>query len=144
MQSPLTLHPGHEGHVTDRGPLTLVLFENPTWLVSVKSKLEQLTALPTGWDAMGSPPVRNDIAEFALNHLLPKILKDQTPAPSLVPISGGGLQIEWHQNNVDIELFVSGRFDTEFYFRDVETEETFETALVADFSILETYINRLT
>ncbi len=143
MYSPITLNQNYEGYASENSPLTLILFEHPFWLASVKSQLEQLTALPKGWDAMGSPPVRSDIADFALNNLLPKIMKDLTPAPSLVPVSGGGLQIEWHQNNVDIELFVSGRFETEFYFRDLDSDEVFEAELVADFWALETYINRL-
>ena len=143
MLSPITLHYSHMQTKPTTSSLTLTLFEDPIWLPSVQSQLEILTALPQGWDAMGSPPVRADIGEFAINYLLPKIMNDITPAPSLVPVSGGGLQIEWHQNGMDIELFISGRFETEFYFSDLETGEVIEHELVADFSALEQFINRL-
>ena len=143
MPSSITMYHQYTKPRPASSPLTLVLFEDPHWLPSVKSQLETLTALPKGWDAMGSPPVRSDIAEFAMNYLLPKIMKDHTPAPNLVPVSGGGLQIEWHRNQVDVELFVSGQFETEFYFQDLGTGLIVEEELVANFLILEQYISRL-
>lgn len=37
----------------------------------------------------------------------------QTPAPSIVPMSDGGLQLEWHREGYDVELAIYSTDDVE-------------------------------
>jgi hypothetical protein len=38
--------------------------------------------------------------------LLESTMRDDTPAPWVVPLSDGGVQMEWHERGLDIEIGV--------------------------------------
>jgi hypothetical protein len=49
---------------------------------------------------------------FALQ-VLSGVMSEFIPTPSVVPISTGGVQFEWHQNDLDIELYIAAPNDSE-------------------------------
>jgi hypothetical protein len=64
--------------------------------------------------------------------------------PSVVPISSGGVQFEWHQNGLDIELLVAAPYECELFVYDHNSREPPETiALKTDFSVLGEQVKRL-
>jgi len=77
------------------------------WHKEVTATLNELAALPRGWDGYNGRPVRFDCAYFALS-MLEAICPADGPAPQIVPGSNGDLQLEWHMPNEDIELHVRG------------------------------------
>ena len=75
------------------------------WLQELDEQILGLSNLPVGWDGYKGIPVTDSSTRFA------KIILEQTfqpslDAPELVPGSDGTLQIEWHQNQFDIEIEV--------------------------------------
>jgi hypothetical protein len=82
-------------------PFTLI----SGWKEVVESRLNELAALPLGWDGYTGLPVSFDCAYFAAN-MLERLFNEGVPAPSIVPGSDGSLQIEWHRKMFDVELDV--------------------------------------
>lgn len=76
-----------------------------SWAPIVEERLDELTALPVGWDGYAGRPVSFVVAYFVAN-MLERLCQDNVPAPSLVPGSDGSLQVEWHRNMFDVELDV--------------------------------------
>ena len=62
------------------------------WLKSALANVARLAALPANWDSYGSPPLSETVHQNAVQ-LLASIEYEDFPAPCIVPLSGGGLQI---------------------------------------------------
>ncbi|MBM4018910.1 MAG: hypothetical protein FJ288_11375 [Planctomycetes bacterium] len=43
--------------------------------------------------------------QMALNALM-MVMESRSPAPTVVPTVEGGVQLEWHQNDIDLEVEV--------------------------------------
>ncbi len=118
--------------------------EMPPWLIDVLPRLEQLAALPEDWDSYGSPPpslklmwdalVAIQRAERLLRYRqrAERLLRDRQaqpttmPTPSLVPLSGGGIQIEWQTPLKELELEFFEERGTVALAVDIATGETTE------------------
>ncbi len=74
----------------------------PTWIFEVVQEVLSLLWLPKDWYSYGSNKVSFDIAKNVIQ-FLPSILLDQLPKPLVGPTSEGGIQIEWHNNGIDLE-----------------------------------------
>ena len=58
------------------------------------------------WDTYGSAPVANWVIDAAI-WLVGEISVENLPTPRVVPVSGGGLQLEWSNANKELELYLS-------------------------------------
>ena len=87
--------------------LRLDIFEEepPTWFWRLVADANALLQLPTGWNAHNAAPVPPDAAATALDIVVRALLKG-APYPHITPLSSGGLQIEWHQPDIEIEVAV--------------------------------------
>ena len=76
--------------------------------------IEELSRLPFNWDSYGSPPVQSAAVHGALQVLLAARANEQSPAPRVVPVSGGGLQLEWRigGRELDVEILPDGSMET--------------------------------
>lgn len=92
------------------------------WEKEITNRLNELCALDRGWDGYKGIPVRFDVAKFAFN-LLNNICTPLTPKPDIVPLPSGGLQIEWHEEKIEIELAVRGPNNVEAWIIDEEHPE---------------------
>lgn len=87
-----------------------ITLPRPVWLNAVQRQIDYLLDLPPNWDRYGAPRIRRDVLYFA-SELLSKTLAINTPAPELVPMSHGGVQVEWHMQSgksVTIEVEAPG------------------------------------
>ena len=84
---------------------TIVSDSDFSWKSVVTDRLNELCALPVGWDGYAGKPVSFICASFAAN-MLARLSRDNVPPPSIVPGSDGTLQVEWHRNMFDVELDV--------------------------------------
>jgi hypothetical protein len=75
----------------------------PPWLSSALADLAHIAALPSDWDGYGSPQLSVKEREQA-TQLLASMTYSDLPAPSIVPVSGGGIQIEWQHCGRELEL----------------------------------------
>jgi len=73
-------------------------------------------------------------------------MKPATPLPQVVPSSDGGVQLEWHEKGIDLELHIRAPYDCELWYRDHQDAdaEPVSSKLSNDFSDLRTPIDLLT
>lgn len=112
------------------------------WLIHVKRSLEELIALPAGWDGHGGRPVDLDIAAFTLQ-LLAETMANGAPPPQLIPLSYGGLQLEWHEVGIDLEMEVEAPNHTYLDYADQRTGEVIEREVSTDFADLSRILRLL-
>lgn len=79
----------------------------PAWLPTVVKKLEELADLPPDWNSYGAAPVKRTCLQAALR-LLRDVMKDNSPAPAVVPTPRGTVLLEWHRRGIDLEIDVLG------------------------------------
>jgi hypothetical protein len=91
-------------------------------LNAAELRLSYLLSLPEGWDSYGAQPVQRDLAERALD-VIRLLLEARVPEPSIVPTPMGGIQLEWHVNDMDFEVTVESQFALEFYFHHGDRED---------------------
>lgn len=116
------------------------------WQVDVQRHLVRLVAMKTGWDSYNAPPLRRDAGFFAIE-ILHSIMRPRTPAPQVVPSSAGGIQLEWHEKGIDLEIHVTGPYECELWFqdhRDPASPPPLAIALTDDLSVLQRPIHLLT
>jgi hypothetical protein len=115
---------------------------NPPWQNSVVNTLCRFLELPVGWDSYNGRPLRHDTGMFTLQ-LLNSVLLASTPAPHIVPIANGGVQAEWHQNHLDVELYISAPYACELTVID-HLQNTSETvSLTTNFDRLSAALKTL-
>jgi len=88
----------------------------PTWFDPVMQGFADLITLEPNWDSYHAKAIDKTIIQNALA-TLDALLTPASPAPSIVPLSSGGLQIEWHHNEHDLELVLEPRQRIEFYYK---------------------------
>ena len=70
-------------------------------------RLGDLVKLPTNWDSYGSPPPTPRAVDTVMDLLL-TIDDWNLPAVLVVPVSGGGLQLEWRMEDRELQLEIAG------------------------------------
>lgn len=79
----------------------------PRWVDYVEAALNQLVALPAGWDGRRAQPITIAAVEGVV-HMLSLVMGERTAAPQLFPLPDGGIQAEWHIGGNAIEVEVDG------------------------------------
>ena len=77
------------------------------WARDLSSSLGELARLPVGWDTYGSPPPPLDLVWQVLR-LLVFVERTDLPLPAVVPLPGGGIQLEWETASRELEVGLSG------------------------------------
>lgn len=114
----------------------------PAWLMSVLHGFANLVTLSGNWDGEGASKIDRTTINRALA-AIERLLASDAPAPSIVPLSDSGLQIEWHRNKRDLEIEFTPDGGAEFYYFDEETEEEHEGPVGPNFVNLEGYLARI-
>ena len=94
----------------------------PAELDALEARFEHLVGLPSNWDSYGGQPINRQWAERALR-LARVLLVAGIPTPSVVPTPNGGIQLEWHRRDLDLELAIESDFAMEFYCQHRGVEE---------------------
>jgi len=68
--------------------------------------MESLLGLQPNWDSYNACGLKTLAIETALG-ILERVMGPSTPPPTVVPTVEGGIQLEWHQNNIDLEVEVN-------------------------------------
>jgi hypothetical protein len=112
------------------------------WLAEVAHKLVKCARLPSNWDGYGSPPVRLDTALFVLE-VLSRVVQAKTPAPEVVPCSRGAVQLEWHENGIDLEIFFAAPYEGEIWFQNVASGASKSLDINGDLTDLKKLVETL-
>jgi hypothetical protein len=113
------------------------------WQVRLVVRLARLSQLAANWDGFGAKPIRPDASMFALT-VLRSIMRPRSPSPQVVPISDGGLQLEWHVKSIDLEIRISAPYEFELWFEDKLTGFSICKELGADLTDLKRPLELLT
>jgi hypothetical protein len=82
----------------------------PLWADAAERQLNELLALEPGWDGYRAREVADAAVETTVE-LLDRFMDEAVEFPDLFPLNDGGIQIEWHADDVDIEIEVSPEGD---------------------------------
>lgn len=109
--------------VPDRGVLLVGYQDNePDWLWRTLARFKPLFALEPNWDSYGAAAIDPKVAVRGLN-FLGRVLRRESPAPNVVPTPDGGVQFEWRQSGVELEMAFGPGDLTEIAFGDIASGE---------------------
>lgn len=123
-------------------PDNTLALTSPPWIREVEERINDLLNLADNWDGEGSQAPDTECAIQVLDFLL-NVALHETPAPAITPMSGGGLLVEWHCRNRDLEIaFASDSSRTYFHISpdgvesegDAEREEDLVTGWISELS----------
>lgn len=76
---------------------------SPGWIEEVLDRARRLSSLPAGWDGHRSRPVSHEALTASLRFIVQLAPHLRTP-PSIVPTVSGGVALEWHRGDLDLEI----------------------------------------
>lgn len=97
------------------------------WQLAALEKLSRLHGLKPNWDSYGSPPISDDVLEIA-QRLVGEANVD-APTPRVVPVSGGGVQVEWEHGTRLFVVLVRSDFSIEVYAEDGSGNDPLDATL---------------
>lgn len=92
----------------------------PVWIEPTISGFIGIQTLPDNWNTYGARKVNRDLISQSLA-VLELIMEATSPAPSIVPLSDGGLQLEWHRKQQDLEIAFTADEAPRFYYENRTT-----------------------
>ena len=112
------------------------------WIADAYERLVILQALPVGWDGHSGRRVSTNTAVYSLA-VLAALMKPSIPMPSIVPLSYGGLQLEWHRKGWDIEIEIPGPGRVHVFTRQIHSGQEHEFGLLADLNALSAALDNI-
>jgi hypothetical protein len=106
---------------------------DPAWVAPTEDAMRKLSLLRENWDTYGAPRIDPAMINAALT-LLQQVMRSDTPAPSVVPTSRGGVQLEWHTKGIDMELEFLTPAHSHLMFDDQRTSTAWEAEITSDLS----------
>jgi hypothetical protein len=97
------------------------------WMKPVLGTLMGFLDLEENWNSYGAPRIDPGSIGYGLSFLV-KAMQVHTPEPAAVPSPSGGVQLEWHEQGIDLEVEVlpDGRFGLYFAHPMKQIEEEVE------------------
>lgn len=87
---------------------SLIEANQPIWLAITKDYLMQLSQLTEDWDSYGSPALSPELLKNAVV-FLDSIEFENIPSPFVAPVPGGGIQLEWLNEDRELEVEFTGQ-----------------------------------
>jgi hypothetical protein len=82
--------------------------ERPRWVGHAENEFTSLLALDPGWDGHRAKPVSRRALDAATAVMFSVLgLSNHHLLPQIFPLPGGGVQLEWHVGDNDVEIEVS-------------------------------------
>jgi len=116
--------------------------DSAPWVEPTLRTLGSLLVLPAGWDSYGGRAT-DPSCVLAAWRLLAAVMRDDIPAPNVVPTVRGGVQLEWHRNGVDLEIEVVASREFLISFETEAVGESWEKSLTDDFAELSPALDRI-
>jgi hypothetical protein len=114
----------------------------PGWFDSLMQGFVDLLTLPENWNSYGAGQIDSGLVREAMNQMN-GLLGPENLAPHVVPLSTGGLQLEWHRNSVDLEI-VYDKDEAPFYeYRNRTTGERLEGPFDPGDAVVRGFISAL-
>jgi hypothetical protein len=114
----------------------------PPWFAELDRELMSLVNLEANWNSYGARPVHESTVRAA-SDLLRQLIRPSVPGPAVVPTSGGGIQFEWHTDDIDLEIELASAGRLSAAFEDRASGEEWERDFSSDLGQLVAAINKL-
>jgi hypothetical protein len=89
---------------TRRGmTLSVPRFPVPRWFIPSLKACGPLLLLPLDWDRAGAPRIHVLAIQSAMDALW-SFLEDRSSLPQWTPTPSGGVQLDWHEKGIDLEI----------------------------------------
>jgi hypothetical protein len=112
------------------------------WFVPTIEQFESVLALRPGWDSYNARSVdRGSAAETV--KLLSETISREAEAPWVVPLPDGGVQLEWHRGQLDVEVTLSPTEGRTLYLEDLRSGEVWSGELDDLLDLLRQRADRL-
>lgn len=95
------------------------------WFKPTLLSLVRMLLLPRGWDTFAARSIAPESVEHALAFLAHTLHPTSAP-PAVVPLSDGGIQLEWHRGGLDVEVTFSPDGEPALYVADLESGHEWE------------------
>jgi hypothetical protein len=115
---------------------------SPRWLPPLVRSFLNLLQLPPNWNGYGAVQIQKQIVQKALIVLV-DVLDDDAPIPSVVPLTDGGVQVEWHRGGRNLEIEFSTEGAPEFYYYEDDSDLEAEGSVSKNYTRIRTYITSL-
>ncbi len=119
-----------------------IVGDPPAWVEPTVQSLGMLLQLGPNWDSYGGSPIAPRCVAAALDLVFGALPYD-TPVPSVVPTSGGGLQLEWHTRGAELEVEFLSATRVRGLFEDATSGRRWEKDLSFDLRPLVEAISTL-
>jgi hypothetical protein len=113
----------------------------PSYVRTIRTLIE-LLELPGGWNSYNARPIRKENVTFAVD-LLARLMREDTPAPHVVPKVRGGVQLEWHTRGLNVEIDIESPKDVCFFAEDLSKAQEPLQEEHLDENVLSQWIERL-
>lgn len=111
----------------------------PRWLSPIASRIAQLSSLGPRWDGVDAAPLQPWAVEAAVN-ILARVMSVRSLAPQVVLTAGGGLQLEWHDRGVDLEIEVDALGSASVWFEDIGADDELDGSLAVHLDRVRTLL----
>lgn len=97
-------------HEVIKVPQIRVSRYNVGWIDSVLESVERLAVLQNNWDGRGAAAANvADVLEGLM--FLERVMREETRAPSIAPLTSGGIEMSWHVAGLEVEAIFDERRD---------------------------------
>jgi hypothetical protein len=114
----------------------------PGWFDPLMQGFADLLTLQPNWDSNGGGAIDPKVIHYAMN-FINGLLGPTSPAPRAVPLSSGGVQLEWHRQGVDLEVVFDPNEQPYFHLRNRVNGEELEHSLPENSGLLRSMIATL-
>jgi hypothetical protein len=104
-------------------------------------QLAELLSLPAGWDSYRASRITPKSVERAAE-LLHQFLRPNLPPPQIGPTVRGGVQLEWHTRQAEIEIYIEPSGQARFFAESELTGESVEEKLAGNEELLTSWVER--
>jgi len=104
--------------------------QRPPWVKPAFSKLQELVDLEPGWDSYDADSVVSESIVSAVA-ILNNTMPPDTKNPWIVPTVHGGIQMEWHKPQVDLEIEIEPDGTASIFYVNEQDGRRIEESLVA-------------
>ncbi len=114
----------------------------PPWFDPLMQGFVDLLTLPANWNSYGAGAIDSNLVRSAMT-FMNGVLESNSPAPRVVPLSSGGLQLEWHREGIDLEIVYDRGEVPFFYYRNRITGEDGDHDLATESHLLRVILAKL-
>lgn len=111
----------------------------PRWFDPLVQGFVDVLTLPPDWNSYQAKTINPKTVDEAMNFIV-AVLAPTSPAPRVIPMSSGGIQLEWHRSGIDLEVVFDVGDQPFFFYQNRGNGEESEHSLPENSALLKSLI----